>query len=168
MSAILLLFAFVTPDMSYAKDLSEYPCTVFNAEACFRLPAGTRLDYSIPADFEIYRVSNEYSPVAVIYVGDAPKAMGDAVPVVTSDTKHGVIRIYRGGAGAQARVNIYITAKDKRSSTIHIAADITSESRSDLVDLLSSLRPCRHIKSGGQHCPVDRVWSQEIIRAVSP
>jgi len=151
-----------------AKDLSGYPCTVFSPDACFRLPVGTHVDYSVPADFALYEVSKGVKLVATIYIGNAPQRMEGSVDPSVTELANGTIKIYRNGAVPAERLDIYITPKIKDASTVHISADLSASTRNELIELLSSLRPCKPVKSGGQKCPLNATWSNELTRALMP
>ena len=151
-----------------AKDLSKYPCTVFSAEVCFRLPAGTHVDYSVPADFDLYKISNAAKPIATIYIGNAPQAVEASAPPRVSKSKYGTIRVYSEGTLSADKLDIYITPNATDASTFHISADLEAASRQELVELLSSIRPCVAIKSGGQKCPLNNAWGQELTKGLLP
>lgn len=165
---ILLLLLLPLAGFASAKDLSKYPCTVFSADVCFRLPASTHVDYSVPADFDLYKVSKDAKPVVTIYVGNAPQMMESSVAPSVSKSMSGTIKVYRDEVAPVERLNIYITPKAKDASTVHISADLDSSTHNELMELLSSLRPCTPIKSGGQKCPLNAAWSRELNKALTP
>ena len=162
---LLLLSLITTVD---AKDLSKYPCTVFGVDVCFRLPAGTHVDYSTPADFDLYKVSKDTKPFATIYIGNAPQIVESSVAPGIIESTSGTIKVYRDGAAPVETLNIYITRKEKDAVTVHISADLNSSTRNELVELLSSLRPCKAIRSGGQKCPLNAAWSRELTAELIP
>lgn len=156
---LLLLPWMATVD---AKDLSNYPCTVFSADVCFRLPAGTHVDYSVPADFDLYRVSKNAQPIATIYIGNSPQMVETSVVPSVSETTSGTIKIYRDVATPAETLDVYITPKGADAPTIHISADLKPSTYNEFIELLSSFRPCKPIRSGGQQCPLNAAWSREL------
>lgn len=163
---ILLFLLLSLSGFAVAKDLSMYPCTVFSADACFRLPTGTHVDYSIPADFDLYKVSKDTEPVATIYIGNAPQKVKGSAPSSVSESTGRVITVYRNEAAPIETLDIYITPKTKGVSTVHISAGLNASTRNELIELLSSLRPCKPIKSGGQKCPLNADWGKELTKAI--
>lgn len=165
MGALLLLLLMPAGTVS-AKDLARYPCTVFSADACFRLPVGTHVDYSVPADFDLYEVSKGDKPVATIYIGNAPQKVKSSVAPIINESTAATIKIYRSGAVPAEVLDIYIEPKTKDASTVHISAELNSSTGSELLELLSSLRPCKPIKAGGQRCPLSTAWSKELTKVL--
>lgn len=163
--AVIFLFAVVFADGAVAKDLSKYPCNVFSYGACFRLPVGTRVELSIPADFQLYTISRGELPIATIYVGNAPQDIESSSLPKEIKTSAGTIKIY-GSQCAEGKVNIVIKRHSHEGSTVHVSSFVPVTS-SELRELLSSLRPCTPIKSGGQKCPVNDGWSKAIFKALS-
>lgn len=151
-----------------AKDLSKYPCTVFAPNVCFRLPTDTQVNYSAPADFDLYRVSKGPKAFANIYIGGAPRPERVAVPKRVVSSKRGSITLYLKSTPTGERLEIYIAQKAKHAATVHISADLTPDTRAELIELLSSFRPCTPIRSGGQRCELNDVWSKELIRDLQP
>jgi len=125
------------------------------------------MDYSVPADFDLYKVSKDAKPVATIYIGNAPQTVESSLASV-SESMGGTIKIYRDGSAAVETLNIYITPKAKDASTVHISADLNASTHDELMELLSSLRPCKPIKSGGQKCPLNAAWSKELTKVLTP
>ena len=165
MFASLLLF--ISTGIS-AKDLSKYPCTVFAPDVCFRIPTGVHVDYSVPADFDLYKLSSGSKTFATIYIGDAPQIERAAAPKRLSTSRQGSVSVYAQATPAGQALEIYIVPKMKHASTVHISAELTLDTRSELTELLSSIRPCTPIRSGGQRCGVNDVWSKELIRNLQP
>lgn len=165
---ILLVLLLLASVEASAKDLSKYPCTVFGPDVCFRLPTGTHVDYSVPADFDLYKVSKGDKPVATIYIGNAPQTVEDTQSPRVSKTKFGTIRVYSGGSSSAEKLNIYIAPKAKDGSTVHISADTDPAIRNELIELLSSVRPCEPIQTGGQKCSPNNAWSQELTKGLMP
>ena len=163
----LILLFFSLAGVASARDMSQYPCTVFSADACFRLPTGTHADYSAPADFDFYTVSKDAETVATIYIGNAPQAAEDLASPSVSQSTDGTIKIYRDEAKPIRKLDIYIALKTADAPTIHISANLNSSTRTELMELLSSLRPCRPIKSGGQKCRINSVWSKDLTKALA-
>lgn len=147
-----------------AKDLSKYPCTVYGAAVCFRLPVGTRLEYSVPADFDLYSVAKGSDTIAKIYIGSAPQVVESSAPPRVSRSGKGTIKIYGEPVRSTGRLDIYIVPKARNASIIHVSAAPGHGSSNELKELLSSFRPCKPIRSGGQKCPIDTVWSKELVR----
>jgi len=162
-----LILLFPLAGVANARDMSQYPCTVFSADACFRLPTGTHADYSAPADFDFYTVSKDTETVATIYIGNAPQAAEGLASRSFSQSTDGTIKIYRDEAAPITKLDIYIALKTTDAPTIHISADLNSSTRTELMELLSSLRPCRPIKSGGQKCRINSVWSKDLTKALT-
>jgi hypothetical protein len=145
-----------------AADLSQYPCNVFNQDACFRLPAGTHVDYSIPADFHFFVVSKGSIPIATIYFGDAPQQPESGASRVEKKTSQGTLVVIKNKGAEEDSVDIYIFPRQSSRSAIHVSANLAMTTEAELRELLSSLRPCFAIKSGGQRCPKSNVWSKEL------
>jgi hypothetical protein len=161
-TAIVLLFFGATLSIK-ARDLSKYPCTVFNAEVCFRLPAGAELKYSMPSDFHLYEVTAGPASVATIYVGDGidlPKVGGHVQVTRAADWEIRVVR--EGNAG----LDVYISPSGKGGSVVHFSASTSPATLDSVRELASSLRPCRAIRTGGQRCPASKIWSSEILLAL--
>lgn len=163
-----IIFLLMSSDISDAKDLSSYPCTVFGANACFRLPAGTHVNYSSPADFDIYDVLKDRQSVATIYIGNAPQREDTSTDAEVIELSSGTIEVHRNKALPAATIDIYIVPATKNASTVHISAELTPSTRIELLELLSSFRPCKAIRSGGQRCPSNPAWSNELTNAVKP
>lgn len=168
MHRLLLLLMLLSPGIANAKDLSTYPCTVFGAEVCFRLPGGTHVDYSVPLDFDFYEVLKDANSIATIYVGNAPHSMDGSVVPRISTSAYGTVRVYRHESGGNEKLDAYITPKVEGASTIHISAKLQTQTRTELMELLSSFRPCKSIKSGGQKCPLNNAWGRELIKGLEP
>ena len=66
-----------------------------------------------------------------------------------SKLKSATIRIYRDATAVAEALEIYIEPRTRDASTIHISAALDSSTRSELMELLSSIRPCKPIRSGG-------------------
>lgn len=164
---VLPFVLFIVFSDAVAKDLSRYPCTVYGAEFCFRLPVGTRLEYSVPADFDLYKVVKGSDTIATIYIGSAPQSVESSVLPRISRASKGTIKIYDEPVRSIGRLDIYIVPDAKSASTIHISADSEHESGSELMELLSSFRPCTPIRSGGQKCPINTVWSKQLVRELN-
>lgn len=165
---LLLLLLLPLAAIVSARDLSEYPCTVFSVDVCFRLPVGTHVDYSIPSDFGLYRVLKDTKPVAAIYVGNAPQITDGPTAPSVSESTNWTIKVYRDVVAPVETLDIYITPKTKDVSIVHISAELNSSTHNELRELLSSLRPCKPIKSGGQKCPIDSAWSKELTKIPIP
>ncbi|MGO4782017.1 hypothetical protein AB4084_41665, partial [Lysobacter sp. 2RAB21] len=76
---------------------------------CFRLPAGAHADYSIPADFDVYRISKGSATFAIIYIGDAAQPPTSANVAVVKKTKYGTISIHTAdSSSSNGAVDIYI------------------------------------------------------------
>jgi hypothetical protein len=125
------------------------------------------VDYSVPADFDIYKVSKDAKPVATIYIGNAPQTVESSVASV-SESMAGTIKVYRDGSAPVETLNIYITPKAKDASIVHISADLNASTHNELMELLSSLRLCKPIKSGGQKCQLNAAWSRELTKLLTP
>jgi hypothetical protein len=147
-----------------AKDLSKYPCMVFAPNVCFRLPTGTQVNYSVPADFDLYSVSKGSKGFANIYVGDAPNSDRATARKRLVNSKQGSISIHVKATPTGERLEIYIVSKARYAAAVHISADLKLDTRAELIELLSSFRPCTPISSGGQRCKLNDVWSKELIR----
>ncbi|MFD1297736.1 hypothetical protein ACFQ4Q_13975 [Lysobacter gummosus] len=161
------MLLFLIPSAVFARDLSEYPCTVFSYDVCFRLPTGTHANYSVPADFDVYTLSKGGASFATIYIGDAAQPSTSADAPVVKKTKYGTISIHAGdSSSSKGMVDIYIVPNAKDASTVHISADSAAADDEVLRELLSSFRPCVPIKAGGQKCPVNDVWSRELVQAI--
>ena len=145
------------------RDLSTYPCNVFNPAVCFRLPAMTRLDYSVPSDFDLYRVLKGDVEIAVIYVGSAPKKVDDGKESRAIDLKGASATIYKGADDRSIDILISVDGAD---STVHIMAQEDPSLRDELVSLLSGIRGCRYINGGGQKCVSGRGWGAELVKAI--
>ena len=166
--AVSFMFMLMFVTAVGAKDLSAYPCTVFSGEMCFRLPAGTALNYSVPSDFDLYRVSKDQSTVAVLYIGYSPRSPKAGAAIQSTRAEKNGVMIYRGEEAGVESFDIYITPDAKDAATIHISAAVDPSSKKELSELLSSLRPCRPIKAGGQRCPQNTVWSSEFANLLKP
>ena len=166
-SCLLSLLAISLAAKLSARDLSKYPCTVFNSDACFRLPTGTHVGYSVPIDFHLYVVMKGSSRVATIYIGNAPQKIKNSSDVAERITLYGTIKILKEKSELDEMVDIYIIPISDARSTIHVSANVVPEIKEELHEVLSSLRPCAVIKSGGQKCPKNDVWSKELTEALS-
>ncbi|WP_223620519.1 hypothetical protein [Lysobacter sp. ESA13C] len=158
----LLIVLFMSPALqAHAADLSKYPCTVFNADVCFRLPRGMSLDYSIPSDFHLYTVRKGGLAVATVYVGGAPQRIESDELLIKRKVPGWVLKM---GAAKDGEVSeTYILPKARSKSATHISLEAEVSDRAKVAELLSSFRPCYPVKSGGQRCPKDGVWSRELI-----
>lgn len=68
------------------------------------------------------------------------------------------------GAAKDGEVSeTYILPKASSKSVTHISLEAEVSDRAKVAELLSSFRPCYPVKSGGQRCPKDGVWSRELI-----
>ncbi|MFK3650521.1 hypothetical protein ACI2IY_19095 [Lysobacter enzymogenes] len=151
-----------------AMDLSGYPCTVFNAYACFRLPNGTSLRYDVPSDFEVYEVRKDTRLIASLYFGTAPMRLPAGQSVAEKNVEGSVLRVARRRATDGERLEVFIHMRAAAGSVIHISAPIGSNETPELEELFSGLRPCRPIKSGGQRCPASGAWSKELLALLRP
>lgn len=167
-SRLFLVLLLPLMGVASAKDLSKYPCTVFSSDVCFRLPTGTHLDYSVPADFDLYKVSKDAKPVATVYIGNAPQTVDSSASPRVSNSAYGTVKVYSDRSTSGKKLDIYITPKAKDASTVHISADLDPSIRNELIDLLSSFRPCKAVKSGGQKCPLNDTWGRELAKELSP
>ena len=145
------------------ENLSHYPCNVFNPAACFRLPANTHLDYSVPADFDLYRVLKGDAEVAVIYVGSAPRRPEGSLEPRIIHMKGARAEVYDALDGSRVEILISVRGAD---SKVHIISEIDPVVQREFVALLTGLRGCRYIRAGGQKCAAGQGWGELLVKAV--
>ena len=158
----LLALACVLPSEVLARDLSKYPCSVFSHVVCFRLPTGVEVKYSVPADFDIYYFFKGSQTFASIYIGRAPQPAASE-PVRVVKTREGSLSIHRQLRDGIELMEFYIVPSARRADTIHISASAAPATLLELVELLSSVRPCKSLRAGGQRCVKTDVWSSELV-----
>jgi hypothetical protein len=108
------------------------------------------------------------SRVATIYIGDAPQGIKEGGGVVERKTSYGTIRIFSERSELGEMIDIYIVPLSDARSAIHVSTNVSPEIKDELHGLLSSLRPCSVIRSGGQRCPKSDVWSKELTGVLLP
>lgn len=163
-AAVVLL---VLPLCVASKDLSKYPCDVFTTEFCFRLPVEASVEYSVPADFGLYKVSKGSSLLATIYVGDAPKRMDGEKPEYISTSKHGVVTMYKAAGSGSGHSEIYFVPRARGAATVHISATTEPSLRDEVFSLLSGFRSCTGVRPSGQKCSLQGGWGIELARALN-
>lgn len=160
-ATILLLLA--VSASANARDLANYRCLVFNANFCLRLPAGAELRYSVPSDFDLYEISAGSAVIATMYAGNGIRVPPPGDEVKLTRTTAGDISVARAGSKG---FDFYLRPGDQDDSIIHLSVVTAPESIETVRELVSSLRPCRAIRTSGQRCPVNRAWSKAILEAI--
>jgi hypothetical protein len=163
---LFIAWLFSMAGIAQAKDMSGYPCDVFAGPACFRLPTGTALEYSVPADYGLYRVIRESNEVATIYVGFAPEQPANGVTPAWVRSRDASIRVFRQSAGLTDHIDIYISRRKSGDIALHLSAEMTAATREDVFSLVSSLRTCKPIKSGGQRCNRNAEVGRKLMQAL--
>ncbi len=126
-----------------------------------------KVEQSAPADFDLYRIYRGSEVIATIYAGLSPQRSGLGVPNKVIRSGHGELEMHLEKLGSVRRINIFISRAEGEVEIVHIASTISEPSRKGLMDLLSSIRPCKPIEGGGQHCLMNDVWSKDIVNFIN-
>ncbi|UNK47898.1 hypothetical protein MNR01_08830 [Lysobacter sp. S4-A87] len=123
-----------------AADLSAYPCSMFSHGFCFRPPLGAEVEYSTPADFELYKVFGDGGEVAVMYVGNHPDLPEQGTLDATRIDGVAVRTRVQSTDGPAYDLDVYL--ETGRGSFVHISSAVSGRNYDDVQSLLSSIKKC--------------------------
>jgi hypothetical protein len=165
-ACIISLYVFAYGSARAADQrLWQYPCDIYTSSACFRLPNGMKISYSVPADSGIYTISSADKNVLSAYVGHAPNTpsgtpslrLESAAATITGDLekRDGVVKL-----------DVLILPKKSGGATFHVYGVFAADQRHDVGQVLSGLRACRR-KGEDLRCPAESPWGEALQKWVS-
>lgn len=141
----------------------QYPCDVFMAAACFRLPSGMSVSYDVPADYGRYVVKRADMDIATIYAGASPNFSRMTVaPALKLDSPHQKLSAFVSRTDGIKRIDIFVLPVREKSISLHISTSLSEKGRDDIDNLLSGLRPCWRQSPGNFHCSDESKWGKAI------
>jgi hypothetical protein len=145
------------------EELWRYPCDVFLRVACFRLPTGMAVDYSVPADFGFYKITMSNELIISIYSGAAPQKSGfDDEPSFRLESSDSTLTAFFSDRSSQGRLDVYLVPVSGLRDTVHIFTDVNPTNQDKVVHVLSGFRPCASEPKRQFTCPESSDWGKEL------
>jgi hypothetical protein len=121
------------------------------------------VDYSVPADFGLYRITMANELVLSIYSGAAPQKSGfDDEPLFRLESSESTLSAFLSNRNSQSRLDVYLVPVSGLRDTVHIFTDLNPDNQDKVVHVLSGFRVCASEPNRQFTCPESSDWGKEL------